>query len=115
MKNLDLLIKAGADVNHQDNFGNSPMIYAASFGRSSIVLRLLEAGADYRIRNNDGDDLAYMTALFEVPNDPSATRPDCKKVIAFLEGKGVDMRPARKKVDAWHRSNPHWKEFPSGR
>ena len=99
MKNLDLLIKAGTDVNHQDNFGNTPMLHAA-WGRFDVVLRLLEAGADYRIRNNDGEDLAYTAALFDVPGgDASVSGRDCKKVIAFLQGKGVDMGPARKKAE----------------
>ncbi len=97
MKNLDLLIKAGADVNHQDNFGNTPILHAA-WGRFDVVLRLLEAGADYRIRNNDGEDLAYTAALFNAPGgDASVSGRDCKKVIAFLERKGVDMGPHERK------------------
>ena len=60
-----------------------------------MVLRLLEAGADYRIRNNDGEDLAYRTARFEIPgDDKSDFGRQVEKVIAFLEGKGLNMGPA---------------------
>jgi ankyrin repeat protein len=115
MKSVDLLIKAGADVNHQDNFGETPMFHAARSAKFSVVLRLLEAGADYRIRNNDGEDLAYRTALFDIPTDASASGRDCQKVIAFLEGKGVDMGPARKKAKEWRRRNQCPIEPPSGK
>jgi ankyrin repeat protein len=111
MRNVDLLVRSGADINHQDNRGNTPMVYAASFGGFNIVLRLLEAGADYRIRNNDGDSLAYVTARFERRiDDVSNSGRDCKRVIVFLGSKGVDMDLARSKVaEERRRSEPKYK------
>jgi uncharacterized protein len=106
IENVDLLIQAGADINHQDNFGNTPMIHGAMIGNFSMVLRLLEASADHRIRNNDGNYLAYFAAINEGPVDTKVeTSREANKVIALLEQKGVDMGRARKKVSEERRRN----------
>ena len=97
MKNIDLLINAGADVNHQDNFGNTPMMHAVRRRRFDVVLRLLEAGADCRIRNNDGKDLAYRTVLFDKPVDDRVGFRTQEGHRA-AEGKGIDVALVCKKV-----------------
>jgi ankyrin repeat protein len=100
VENVDLLIKAGADVNHQDNRGNSPLVHAASFVRARfrIVLRLLEAGADWRIRNNEGENAAFRLAFFDDPQTDAGR--DVRPVIELLEKRGADMAAARKRVAA---------------
>ena len=95
-ENLDLLIEAGANVNHQDNFGNTPMMDAARHGKFKFVQRLLQSGADCRIRNNDGEDAAYFTAGYEDTQANAA--PEAKKVMALFEQKVADVRAARSKV-----------------
>jgi len=59
-KNLELIIKAGADVNHQDNDGDPPILHAAMLNWFDSVLVLLDAGADYRVRDKSGLDLVYL-------------------------------------------------------
>lgn len=49
------LIKSGADVNYQNNCGETPLFFATSDGDLKIVKELLEAGADVTIRNKYGD------------------------------------------------------------
>jgi ankyrin repeat protein len=103
LENVDLLLKAGADVNHQDNHGETPLIRAVTFtpGHFRIVIRLLEAGADWRIRNNDGEDAAFRMVFFEDPQ--SGPGRDARPVIALLEKSGADMAAARKKVGEYRR------------
>ena len=48
------LIKADANVNQQDRFGRTALFYAAAFGCDTISTMLLKAGADIRIKDNDG-------------------------------------------------------------
>jgi len=52
---LEVLIKAGADVNARDETGKTPLHRAAQFNRSPAVLGvLLKAGADPRAIDKDG-------------------------------------------------------------
>ena len=43
---LELLIKAGANVNAEDKLGRTPSWYAACYGRSQCLEALFKAGAD---------------------------------------------------------------------
>lgn len=98
-KNVELLVRASADLNHQDQDGETPMIYAARFGWFDTVYRLLEAGADYRIKDRHGRDLAYEIADSDI--DPMSTEGQWRaKVQTYLERKGVDFAPIRKQVEA---------------
>jgi hypothetical protein len=100
MENVELLIHAGADVNHQESrCGGTPAIHAAEKIRLDMVLRLLQAGADHRIRCRGGDDIAYFVVLREWPENAGTEHGrQVKQIIALLEQKGVDMAPIRKRV-----------------
>jgi ankyrin repeat protein len=54
------LLARGAQVNHVDNFGMTPLLYAASidFGDTSVLEKLIAAGADINAKNKEG-----LTAL----------------------------------------------------
>jgi uncharacterized protein len=54
VRNVDLLIKAGANVNHQDSYGQSPLLEAARTGSYEIVVHLLQAGADPTLPEKNG-------------------------------------------------------------
>lgn len=51
------LLDLGANVNHVDEHGMTPLLYAASidFGSSEIIELLLKAGADMKARTKNGD------------------------------------------------------------
>jgi uncharacterized protein len=98
--NLDLLIRAGADLNHKDgDFGETPAMFAASLNQFEAVYRLLDAGADYRATNNHGIDLAFSMVCENMPFTGEFRRWK-DKVLDFLEKKGVDLDAARKKAEA---------------
>ncbi|HEY0101574.1 MAG TPA: ankyrin repeat domain-containing protein [Pyrinomonadaceae bacterium] len=50
----DHLAQAGEDVNAQDNFGYTALMYAASAGHTRVVEALLAAGSDLQKRNRQG-------------------------------------------------------------
>jgi len=100
LESVELLIEAGADLNHQDGQGYTPLISAAAFRRYRSVYLLLKAGADWKIQSKFGHDLTdscMMRALKnnkEHPEDYEAYR----KVLAFLVEKGVDLDTSRAKL-----------------
>jgi len=51
---VELLIKAGLDVNLQGDMGNTPLHYAKKFGHDEIVSLLVQQGASTEIRNDFG-------------------------------------------------------------
>ena len=58
-------IHAGTDINRKDQFsGSSPLISAATFGKTAIVKALIDANADLSIKNNDGATALHTAAFF---------------------------------------------------
>ena len=49
------MIKKGADVNIQDNDGQTTLIFAASGGNTNIVTKLNESGTDKDMKENQGN------------------------------------------------------------
>ena len=58
-------IEAGTDINKKDAMsGSTPLISAASFGKNDIAKALIDAGADLRLKNNDGATALHVAAFF---------------------------------------------------
>lgn len=58
-------IKAGTDINEIEPMsGSTPLISAATFGKTRIAEELIEAGADLTITNNDGTTALHSAAFF---------------------------------------------------
>ena len=57
-------IKAGTDLNKKDQFGSTPLIIAATFGKTEIAKALIEAGADMNIGNKEKSTPLHIAALF---------------------------------------------------
>lgn len=100
-KNLELLIKAGANLNFQDACGNTPAMLAATLNLFDTVYKLLDAGADYRLADKAGYDLADCVADSRV--DPKLDGGLREKVISFMSKKGVDFDDVRKKLIEKHK------------
>jgi ankyrin repeat protein len=49
-----LLLEKGADVNQAMNNGDTPLMFAASFGKEEVLKLLLHAGADKAMKNGAG-------------------------------------------------------------
>jgi len=61
---IDALIHAGADLDFQrDNKGDTPLIGAASLGAEDVGLRLLDAGANPRLRGIFGETALHWAAM----------------------------------------------------
>ncbi len=58
-------IKAGTDLNVKEPFsGSTPLVTAATFGKTEIAKALIEAKADLTIANNDGSTPLHTAAFF---------------------------------------------------
>ena len=100
IRNLELLIRAGADLNHRGgHFGTTPLIDAACQDWYEGVYRLLEAGADYRIKAASGPGLPDFVVMESIAYTPE-NRLWKDKVLDFLKEKGVDLEAARRRAEA---------------
>lgn len=43
---LQIMLDYGADIDHTDKYGETPLIWAASRGRSSVIETLMERGKE---------------------------------------------------------------------
>jgi ankyrin repeat protein len=86
---LELLIRAGADLDIQDDMKDNPLLYAGAEGLLEILSLAIEAGADTRITNRYGG-----SALI-----PAAHHGHVEAVRMLL---------ARSDVDVNHVNNPGW-------
>ena len=94
--NVELLIQAGADLNHKAGlFGSTPAMAAATARMYDAAYLLLQAVADYRLKNESGIDLACCAVIDQPPLE-GAARGWQDKVLAYLANKGTDLGAVRK-------------------
>jgi len=65
-ENAATLLRAGADPDHADEFGNTPLHVAGQIGVSRLALMLLDAGANPALRNAQG--ATFDEYLFDLPD-----------------------------------------------
>ena len=63
LKCIDLLLKAGAEVNRSNYSGNTALINAAANGNEAIVSTLIQVGAGVNVKSNEGDTALIATSL----------------------------------------------------
>ncbi len=62
---IKLHIEVGTNINEKDAMsGSTPLISAATFGKTDIVKALIDANADLNIKNNDGATALHTAAFF---------------------------------------------------
>lgn len=91
MNQVRLLVEAGADLNHQDDSGETPMKKASSINHYTMVLFFLERGADPTLKNKWGHDLASNIKRFGYRgvDRGKQNRKDYDKVVEILKGRGL--------------------------
>ena len=63
---VSMLLKANANINAQDVYGDSALIEAATKGRTQIVQMLLEAGANPNLANSKGETAHTVAKTSEI-------------------------------------------------
>jgi ankyrin repeat protein len=85
---LEKFIEAGVDLDDTDANGNTALIFATMAGHLQIVNLLLDAGADFRKKSNDGWD-AYHCAMF-FGDMKGMTMSPHKEIMSLLSTVGYD-------------------------
>ncbi len=65
IRTVQILLLAGADVNHKMAHGDTALMFAAMLGRPTITTMLLEAGADPDIANLSGETALDIARKFQ--------------------------------------------------
>ncbi len=68
LETMDLLIRAGIGLDHQNDTGATCLMYAASTGKHAVVEALLAAGANPHLKTLDGFSALDMAATVECLN-----------------------------------------------
>lgn len=90
VESIDVLLQAGARVNERGLHGRTPLYWAVTEGSVAALRKLLSAGADPDLPDNEGD-----TPLIDVGIFP--TKPEL--MVELIEA-GADMRPRTRIVNA---------------
>lgn len=93
-QDLAIMIEARADLELRDRQGNTPILLAARVSRYSMVYMLIHAGADFRAKNDKGEDLAWHVRRRQrIVEKTPAPRPEVdpyfREVANFLEHEGL--------------------------
>ncbi len=105
MKRVELLVEAGADINHKvPGNGETALISAALLNEYAKVWYLIQKGADYAAKDKFGHGLIFD--LEEHVFIPKSANPVSaaarKKIIEFLRQKGYKFTPYEEKKDSLH-------------
>jgi len=106
---IEALIQAGADIDYQSNGehgpGDTPLIGAASLGAESVGLRLLDSGANPRLRGLFGETALHWAAL--LGEDRLARK--------LIEGSDVNLRDEKYKSSPLGWAVHGWCNPPGGK
>jgi len=56
----NLILQSGANINAQDQRGNTPAMVACFFNKPNILKALIQAKADLTLKNNEGKDVKAL-------------------------------------------------------
>jgi ankyrin repeat protein len=99
LKNMEMLIAAGAQVNFQEGQrGYTPLMFAALSIRYDMAYALLEAGADPTLKDNRGHTIVFFANMDGPHLDQKGwLYPWYLKVLDVLKSKGMDMDEGKPK------------------
>jgi len=87
---VELLVRAGADVNRKGKFGDSPLIFAAAYANYDMAKFFIENGADVNVQASDG--LTPLLAATRGPNNlvlPLLIESGANLTVADISGNSV--------------------------
>ena len=92
IKNMELLIRSGADLNIEDRGGFTPIMLAAATGKWEILHILLESGSDYNYVNKHGKNVVTFIEIqgLGISGEEGQWR---KKVFAYLKERKLNLKP----------------------
>lgn len=83
LRTVNMLLNAGVDVNMQNKYGMRALMHAAAWNKYDIAKRLIEAGADYTLRDDNGKLAADYVRID--PSDNDATRKQKEALRTLLK------------------------------
>jgi ankyrin repeat protein len=102
---IQILIDKGADLNHLDNAGTTPVGMAVGWGgQYDIALMLLEAGANYKIYKPRTNARLVHYVLNQESRKTAWTptqKIDYEKLVKWLEDHGESIDQARADIKRW--------------
>ena len=98
LENVRILSEAGADINHQDLIGQTPVVTAAAINNYDMVYYFLEKGADITLKNKWGKDLVERIKQFGHRGIRKGSEQYTwyLRVMEELEHRGVPIRDRTK-------------------
>jgi len=92
IKHLEILLDAGADINHQDKCGETVLHVAAGQDHYNLIYYLIEKGADPTIKDIWGYTLVYSIEGQLI--DPNSEQAKYRlKVVEQLLKRGMKVKP----------------------
>ncbi len=86
-----LLIDAGVDINHKDNYGNTAVGHAAESGKADVIAALLTFRPDVENVNEKGNT-PLITAVKRLTNTYQDKYRQCVKVLLEYSCTGVNIQ-----------------------
>jgi hypothetical protein len=117
---VELLVKNGADINYQNEYGRSALSQAAILQRYNVVLFLLQNGVNYNlpIMYNEIQDKTYYLVdelRFFMPDIGSNEHRLKMEIVNFLRNKGIEYKdvpiPEYVKKRAMEEYPSSWREY----
>jgi len=93
LPHMECLLNAGATIDWRDSAGVTPVAKAQSLGDYELMWWLLEKGADPKLKDRWGYDVAANEKRFPRRQIDPAQKPWYDKVVAELEKRGLTAKP----------------------
>jgi uncharacterized protein len=112
---VHVLVDKGAELNHADSTGTTPVMVAVGWGGSyDLAITLLNAGADYNTYKPKSNTKLVHIVASEERRKPMWTpqqADDYQKLVAWLEKHGESIDTAKADVKRWQSWNTTPAEF----